>query len=128
MIAMKKFMSLALFLAILIAIIDLSYLYPVDSSSDYSEDENIQQYFDEAQLDALLAKYLSEKYNSNKHRDESVLALQQPSVDAHLARDRRRISVYKNIYNHCRVQKRKEKNYCLYLANLYHNVKGFHGI
>ena len=44
------------------------------------------------------------------------------------ARQRRRISVLKNVYQQCRVQKRKGKDLCLYLANLYQNVKGFHGL
>ena len=43
-------------------------------------------------------------------------------------RNRRRISIFKNVYHNCRIQKRKEKTFCLYLANLYHNVKGFHGL
>jgi hypothetical protein len=43
-------------------------------------------------------------------------------------RQRRRISVLKNVYQQCRVQKRKGKDLCLYLANLYQNVKGFHGL
>lgn len=43
-------------------------------------------------------------------------------------RQRRRISVFRNVYHQCRIQKRKEKNLCLYLATLYQNVKGFHGL
>lgn len=46
----------------------------------------------------------------------------------HLTRNRRRLSVFKNIYHQCRITKRREKDYCLQIANLYQNVKGFHGI
>ena len=45
-----------------------------------------------------------------------------------MIRYRRRNSVFKNIYQQCRLQKRKEKDYCLHVANLYQNVKGFHGL
>ena len=43
-------------------------------------------------------------------------------------RSKRRVSVFNNVYHRCRIQKRKEKNLCLYLANLYQNLKGFHGL
>lgn len=43
-------------------------------------------------------------------------------------RSKRRVSVFNNVYHQCRIQKRKEKNLCLYLANLYQNLKGFHGL
>jgi hypothetical protein len=43
-------------------------------------------------------------------------------------RERRRLNVFKNIYQKCRVQKRKEKDVCLMLATMYQNVKGFHGL
>lgn len=48
--------------------------------------------------------------------------------EQNLSRDRRRLSVFKDIYQRCRIQKRKEKTLCLYLANLYQNIKGFHGL
>jgi hypothetical protein len=48
--------------------------------------------------------------------------------NTHIRRERRRVSVFRNIYRQCRVTKRMEKNFCLYLANLYQNVKGYHGI
>jgi hypothetical protein len=44
------------------------------------------------------------------------------------SRERRRLSVFKNIYQQCRIHKRKDKDMCMYLANLYQNVKGFHGL
>jgi hypothetical protein len=50
------------------------------------------------------------------------------SMDRPFSRERRRLSVFKNIYQKCRIQKRKDKDMCLYLANLYQNVKGFHGL
>lgn len=43
-------------------------------------------------------------------------------------RTKRRVSVFNNVYQKCRIQKRREKNLCLYLANLYQNLKGFHGL
>ena len=43
-------------------------------------------------------------------------------------RERRRDAVFKNIYQRCRIQKRKEKDLCLYLAYLYQNVKGIHAL
>lgn len=48
--------------------------------------------------------------------------------EQNLSRDRRRLSVFKDVYQRCRIQKRKEKTLCLYLANLYQNLKGFHGL
>ena len=42
-------------------------------------------------------------------------------------RMKRRLNVFMNVYNKCRLEKGKEKDYCLYLANLYQTVKGFHG-
>lgn len=53
---------------------------------------------------------------------------QEVNTDEQLSRNRRRLSVFKNIYHQCRIQKRKEKDYCLQIANLYQNVKGYHGI
>lgn len=88
-----------------------------------SEDDFIQS----------LVKYLEENpeflieflqaENNEKHNDS-----QSENSDDHLTRNRRRLSVFKNIYHQCRIQKRKEKDFCLQIANLYQNVKGFHGI
>jgi hypothetical protein len=44
-----------------------------------------------------------------------------------LGRPKRRLGVFIDIYNRCRIQNRKEKEFCLYLANLYQSVKGIHG-
>lgn len=69
---------------------------------------------------------------SSKHIDDQDLTRSynesKESNEIPIRRERRRISVFRNIYRQCRVQKRMEKNFCLYLANLYQNVKGYHGI
>ena len=72
----------------------------------------------------LFLNNLSDMYNmQNDNKDKN---------DTHpvkvFSRERRRLSVFKNIYQQCRIQKRKGKDLCLYLANLYQNVKGFHGL
>ena len=41
---------------------------------------------------------------------------------------KRRLSVFNNVYLQCRIENKNGKEFCLYLANLYHNLKGFHGI
>lgn len=128
-----------------------------DASSDEKEstyDNKGLQSADEDHLNRLLEKLL-ENYDSNSdarlnnvyklNREEfapaSIDAIEQP-YSPHMAfspntysnnypskyRSKRRISVFKNVYHQCRIQKRKERNLCLYLANLYQNLKGFHGL
>lgn len=68
----------------------------------------------------LLSKIEKQQQEKNYNSDNDVDELNQ--------RGKRRVSVFNNIYHQCRIQKRKEKNLCLYLANLYQNLKGFHGL
>jgi 5'-deoxynucleotidase YfbR-like HD superfamily hydrolase len=68
----------------------------------------------------LLSKIEKQQQEKNLNSDNDVAELNQ--------RGKRRVSVFNNIYHQCRIQKRKEKNLCLYLANLYQNLKGFHGL
>ena len=67
---------------------------------------------------------LAEMFNSKNNFDSDGIYSNEK-----LSRERRRNSVLKNVYTKCRGdQKRKSKDFCLYLANLYQNVKGFHGL
>ena len=66
----------------------------------------------------FLHKYLQEVEYGDQHENN----------DHKLNRERRRISVFKKIYHQCRVENKRDKEYCLQMANLYQNVKGFHGI
>lgn len=130
-------LKLVFALVFLFALIDFSYLYPTHSQHELSlgreneESNGVDIYNGLSENERTLAEVLM---NNPKVLGELLAAEyqeRQPSSDAnsnHLSRDRRRISVFKNIYNQCRIQKRKEKNFCLYLANLYQNVKGFHGL
>lgn len=116
---MLKYFAL---LSALLALLSVAYSMPVDEQSDLSSDANI-----DSELDDLIAKYIVTKFRLEQELDRQTDGVKSEGGD-HLVRDRRRINVFKNIYNQCRIQKRKEKNFCLYLANLYQNVKGFHGI
>jgi len=69
----------------------------------------------------FLIQFLNSQNNENSE-------FETKTDDDQVIRYRRRNSVFKNIYQQCRLQKRKEKNYCLQVANLYQNVKGFHGL
>ena len=80
---------------------------------------NVNNYpFDQKDL------FVSNEFNKKKNNEEFERILNKN----YFKRERRRISVLKNFYQQCRIQKRKGKDLCLYLANLYQNVKGFHGI
>ncbi|RNA43738.1 hypothetical protein BpHYR1_022704 [Brachionus plicatilis] len=70
----------------------------------------------------------NKSFNHFDYKNLDRNSLDQDLNENHLSRDRRRLSVFKNIYQRCRIQKRKEKTLCLYLANLYQNLKGFHGL
>jgi hypothetical protein len=80
------------------------------------------------ELDQDELNYLLKFIEENPEFLQKYLQNQEDYDGGELKRDRRRISVFKNIYHQCRVENKKDKDYCLQIANLYQNVKGFHGI
>jgi len=106
---------------------------PTSENSNNEDEYTLELKGSEDDFIQSLVKYLEENpeflieflqaENNEKHNDS-----QSENSDDHLTRNRRRLSVFKNIYHQCRIQKRKEKDFCLQIANLYQNVKGFHGI
>jgi hypothetical protein len=87
----------------------------------------------DAAVTAQIVRTILEKYPAlaAKVFEQELTAREQSTSEEHdqsFNRERRRLSVFKNIYNQCRITKRKDKDMCMYLANLYQNVKGFHGL
>lgn len=76
----------------------------------------------------LLLRLLVEQHEGRLGVDEQQYEDNDNINDSINSRGKRRISVFNSIYQQCRIQKRREKNVCLYLANLYQNLKGFHGL
>ncbi|CAF0740548.1 unnamed protein product [Brachionus calyciflorus] len=97
-----------------------------DSKEYANEDETSD--LDKIQRMNQLLQNIKQNQHSNYLYLNDVEASDNLDIEPVMNRDRRRLSVFKNVYQKCRIQKRKEKTLCLYLANLYHNVKGFHGL
>ena len=114
------------------------------SNNNYNEqDESSQQeLLDEKIINEMIINnpYLLVRLLSKIEKEQSGERLDNDEDDGDKSNDvedlfqqlpqrgKRRVSVFNNIYHQCRIQKRKEKNLCLYLANLYQNLKGFHGL
>lgn len=91
-----------------------------DESGSETENDLIESFLaNHPRLVAQLAAHL-EASDSSDSAESNVSITNE--------RSKRRVSVFNNVYHRCRIQKRKEKNLCLYLANLYQNLKGFHGL
>ena len=56
---------------------------------------------------------------------ESEKIFNKKSNEMDMVRPKRRLNVFMGIYNKCRLEKNGDKDFCLYLANLYQSVKGF---
>ena len=139
-------MKLLLLLPFIALIFRYAESYPIEQNENAGEDsEQLQQSENQSGLaeqdSAQFYQYLIEKYpnlmmklyeegyKGAKTNTNNMQQLEESSDNSKtFSRERRRLNVFKNIYQQCRIQKRKEKDLCLYLANLYQNVKGFHGL
>ena len=136
-VSIVKFLVLLPFLML---IFQAAHSFPVEQQNE----EQIEQAPVEQQLNSeenALLHFLVEKHphllmklfdniksSQNMQQQPSVEESSGSNNEMGFNRERRRLNVFKNIYSQCRVQKRKGKDLCLYLANLYQNVKGLHGI
>jgi hypothetical protein len=76
-------------------------------------------------IDAIDEKTLSEDIlNASNHDNEKQ---KRYNSDVWITKKRARTLVLNNVYNTC-IYRNYDPKTCLYLANLYHNVKGYHGI
>jgi hypothetical protein len=93
----------------------------------YDPSEATQVELTESQID-LDKDHIEEVKQSNKDVSSKLNDFMSKNNINEFARERRRLTIFKNIYHQCRIQKRKDRELCLYLANLYQNLKGFHGL
>jgi len=97
----------------------------IENNSGESNQSELSQSQSEVNL---LKDHIEELNQSNKVFPSKLNNLMSKNGIHEFTRERRRLTIFKNIYHQCRIQKRKDRELCLYLANLYQNLKGFHGI